>query len=1790
MDPGTFISTDLPRHIVESRLPGSGRMFRGFRIRSNEGVLFICKATVLKFEPEATATEGGDSTKQILKGEITRQAAELSRILKAVGNPETHPHVLPYQRWIVSENARRDRPGFTYQPIYLLRQHCFTTLADRLATRPFLTNVEKIWIAFQILKALQSIHDAGVCHGYLTTENICLTSWNWVVLTDFASFKPTMIPEDDPSDFIYYFQEQDDASGGQSTKRCSLAPERFYKRQKQHDASITEGASVSSGDDHEHYEEMQHQKPLTPEMDIFSAGCVIAETMLNGEGILELGDVMEYRRNGGVSEVLTQKLNKIESSAVRAACKHMLSLSPADRLSASTYLARLSYDPSTDSAPTDNSQSIAKKAANTKPPQIPRSFEQFLWPTLCRLRQDILSPDARIALVASTMKEAMTALTGSHEGDGSQDEESYFELIVGEAALRILNDKQSTNVKVKTTEEGVNVNVDDHIAQLGTETWHQGLVGETEALLQRIEELDLEAGLHGLSATNPPSIKTSEKDLATPSDNDVARTEFPKSPMEEKGRKGFKADSTPRGSNASHSEASIVFLQLVLSSIRHVQRPSSKIVALQMLLQLSKCSSDDIRLGRIVPSLVALLEDPNTAVRATSIRVLARVLEVVKVFNPSDAMLFPQFIFKKVAHLVHDDQMIVRVAFAESVAILAEAAQRFLEVTQAKRLYETVAAGVSPSDKYHPAGPTSAFTDDVANLLVRNTSEAQSNQAETRSKSRNAVPLSENEVGQGFSTVLAPNTYDNDLAAVQDTVAGWIMQIATDSSDYSSPPKCALLSSLGRLSSVFGHDGVTTQILPQVLAFLNDRTDWQVRAALCENLPAACAVVGRVATEHFVVPCIETALMDGNDRVIYAALLCLSSLVKMSLLTRALVFGKSSDTFGDDMKATNAPTGVTGLLRKYAPLLLHPSREVRHGALVFVTSVSQSVGFPDGKVFVLPRIAPFLQYEPDHDQLCSTRRLSQSLLDPVSRQGFNNELERFWSERAPGGAGDGTDDMWTSIEDENHETAINVGTQNEALSVREAMSPSNQRADAGSSHMQPIAFGTADSVTNIEQIMTTDETSRLKRMEHYLKSACNHRHTNNFFQGAVRPTSSDEVDAMEIPNMSAAYSFMIPSQKFVEFTSDTLPEWYEGLKDLSTRDQSYNPPTSCFRSLSSVSHVFGLGMTYPSNLAQTTRKWKGDAPFTSLDDVMDVSTLSGMDDGPKKVEKQKELLTSVESQLMTGSIEGEWGAMAKSDPSLLDVNLVVDKLQSLEFPCLPPRLGLLREADGLPFSWHGSAEASAKDGTASGTQAAHRSEWRPKVDSLVASSSNKKEHTAAVTRLAVSQDQAYFVSASHDGTCKVWELRQLNDAPADLSSSLTYAGHADLSSNASTSTHVKVNDVCVIENSHSVASAGSDGTVQVWRVDVASSKTPPVDGSVGTAASSRLYYDNSRVVGKSLIRRIDVSAEGQVLSVSHFNSALSSIVTFATAKGGIHTWDLRCGKEPFVLQLRPELGYICSTSMGADRNWMLAGTSRGCLTLFDIRYQMPVKTWQHNSHSAITRLATCSTTLPQDRDQKQHPSGNEPRPYTFMGCGRNEVCVFDLYSGTCRQTFRVLDSEQAYLDFGQLPHDTLAPPTFEEISLPRNCRVPISESSNRFNGSITLGRDRVQPRILSLIGRLGPAGNQYMITGGSDRCIRYWDFESPSKCYTISGLSRGQPRAMYEKTGSENGYQVFLCRQQPMPGMKDIENKKVSGMLQRGAVKSEQCHQDAILDLRMVEFPQRCLLSSAQDGVIKIWR
>ncbi|KAJ6237137.1 phosphoinositide 3-kinase regulatory subunit 4 [Anaeramoeba flamelloides] len=202
---------------------------------------------------------------------------------------------------------------------YLIRPYFYANLRDRFNTRPFLKNLEKRWILYQLLVALEQSEQAGICHGDIKTQNVMVTSFMWVSLVDLATFKPVYLPQDNTINFSYYFY----TSG---TRFCYLAPERFcnsneYRKKIENDDPV------------------ERSQGLTPAMDIFSLGCVIAEMYLEGEPLFLISDLLSYKK--GEFDPYT-KISKIKYPLIREMILRMINIDPQKRKNASWYLKKYS--------------------------------------------------------------------------------------------------------------------------------------------------------------------------------------------------------------------------------------------------------------------------------------------------------------------------------------------------------------------------------------------------------------------------------------------------------------------------------------------------------------------------------------------------------------------------------------------------------------------------------------------------------------------------------------------------------------------------------------------------------------------------------------------------------------------------------------------------------------------------------------------------------------------------------------------------------------------------------------------------------------------------------------------------------------------------------------------------------------------------------------------------------------------------------------------------------------------------------------------------------------------------------------------------------------------------------------------------------------------------------------------------------------------------------------------------------------------------------------------------------
>ncbi|XP_072880194.1 phosphoinositide 3-kinase regulatory subunit 4 isoform X1 [Hemitrygon akajei] len=577
------------------------------------------------------------------------------------------PNCVPFQR-----------ASFTEKAAMLFRQYVRDNLYDRISTRPFLNNIEKKWIAFQLLNAVEQAHRAGVRHGDIKTENVMVTSWNWVLLTDFASFKPTYLPEDNPADFNYFFDTS-------RRRTCYIAPERFVDGTMfGTELEAARDSTTPLVDLTPNNQRMRGE--LKPAMDVFSAGCVIAELFTEGVPMFDLSQLLAYR-NGHFSH--EQVLNKIEDISIRGLVSQMIQRDPEKRLTAEEHLKQ------------------------QRGRAFPELFYSFLQPYMAQFAKETFqSADERILVIRKDLENILQNVCGEDQSEKSE--------------------------------------------------------GETK-----------EYGL-------------------------------------------------------------VILVSVITSCLQTLQFCDSKLAALELILQLATRLSGEILLDRITPYLLHFANDSVPRVRAEAVRTLTKVLALVKEVPRNDVNIYPEYILPGIAHLAQDEATLVRLAYAENIALLAETALRFLEIVQ------------------------------LNNLNV----EGELNGEETEE-------------------ILHPNeNYDSELQALHEMVQ---QKVVTLLSDPENIVKQTLMENgITRLCVFFGRQKANDVLLSHMITFLNDKNDWHLRGAFFDSIVGVAAYVGWQSSS-ILKPLLQQGLSDAEEFVIYKALNAMTCMCQLGLLQKPHIYEFAND-------------------------------------------------------------------------------------------------------------------------------------------------------------------------------------------------------------------------------------------------------------------------------------------------------------------------------------------------------------------------------------------------------------------------------------------------------------------------------------------------------------------------------------------------------------------------------------------------------------------------------------------------------------------------------------------------------------------------------------------------------------------------------------------------------------------------------------------------------------------------------------------------------------------------------
>ncbi|CAD8127528.1 unnamed protein product [Paramecium sonneborni] len=209
--------------------------------------------------------------KQITLSELHIHTQNFQYLIEQLKNS---PNLMPFHNLINFGSTPKPQPSealIECNKDYLAvsRQFLYLTLEERLQSNYKLPKCLLNFYALQFLSAVNTLHKRNLYHGHIRSSNVLLTSLDFLILADFASYKPTYLNELEIIRNIYK----------SSIQKCTLAPEKYSDLQEvQYINNLTKG-----------------QLNNLQAMDMFSVGCVLAE-IFTGESLFSLEQLLQFRK------------------------------------------------------------------------------------------------------------------------------------------------------------------------------------------------------------------------------------------------------------------------------------------------------------------------------------------------------------------------------------------------------------------------------------------------------------------------------------------------------------------------------------------------------------------------------------------------------------------------------------------------------------------------------------------------------------------------------------------------------------------------------------------------------------------------------------------------------------------------------------------------------------------------------------------------------------------------------------------------------------------------------------------------------------------------------------------------------------------------------------------------------------------------------------------------------------------------------------------------------------------------------------------------------------------------------------------------------------------------------------------------------------------------------------------------------------------------------------------------------------------------------------------------------
>eukprot|EP00667_Euglena_gracilis_P000378 EG_transcript_378 len=1140
--------------------------------------------------------------------------------------------------------------------------------------------------------------------------------------------------------------------------------------------------------------------------------------------------------------------------------------------------------------------------------------------------------------------------------------------------------------------------------------------------------------------------------------------------------------------------------QILTASIRHCKLSESKVLGLRVVHRMAEYVTDDTRLQWLLPHTVAMLSDAGPLVRAKAVQTIAFVVSRVQSFPPSEAALFEEYIMPALGRIPRDASEHVRTMYAATLPQIAFHAWRFLETRQ------------------------------CINRSSHTTS---------------------------VDGIAAKGGYDADAAELQDLFQNVVQDLQRPGGEIKrSILVCrSLLHGITKLCTIFGIARTNDFLLPMLTTFLNYR-DSQFRCMLYRQLVGVACYVGPTSLHNFILPCMEQGMNDMEEYVVAEAVNGLANLCLVGMFSCE---------------------SIVPICKQVAPLLLHPNAWIRKAALDFVNAAAR---LPEVDVLchLMPILRPFLKYP-----IVTIDRgtLMPCLLSAMSRHGFDRAMRTAMSHDKPGSlqrqrsasltttgrtslvlgsrydtdasSSIGPTDVGRPFPPAQSSAASRVGSSpdlwDDHLLAGHAVKPAESTATSDKSPLGTPLLADVD-LSFAPEIVSLDTKSvvndkgddaKLHLMHDYIirTAACIASKRREWGGSSLGPTGGDmagqQHDLSEYKNAMMMTIFRPPPSQPHELLEEQADPLALAISQLeNTRNYDLTANSIIAKPTSRQMNRLALQSLHPE-IGTTSTERRSQGSLLRTTSIVAEGSESGV--GPQHRSLSPE-------QYVAGHDAMEEPAPWQNSEANLGYTFngtsVSPRATGSPFvrPSASPTLPAPSTSAGSSSSSSSAASATAAAAVASaatdkafsppGSAAALPPQQSSYLNSVRPSSPllcQAKEHDGAVLDSASHEQLPIFLTAGADGTLRLWDLRQLDNESA-LVSRKVYP--------VQSVAQRKILSCCMQSASAFTAAAGNDeGAFSLF------------DLNTGT----ELYHQaigNGVGGGISCIRRVTTCDTFMCGSYTGVVCAVDSRV----AKGEVWSSSPQTRHGPLTsLVLGDEAGKGYAV-------WMVTATLRGFVTLWDLRFRIPVFTLQYpQDNAAVYALSLC---------------GNAPS--VLMAANNNEVSRWNLESLRCQTVFKASPSGIG---------DT------ESRESRRASPAPTASLGSQFCAPPTTAASPTH----SMRAICGFRECNWFITGGTDRKIRFWDSSNSGHSYTVSGLEPGEPQPKFIENRVQSTMEI---REQPMQMGEDDLRKSRGHHATSTLNRNVTAHKDCITSLTLVcPMPQTnipLLVSSSRDGMVKIWQ